>query len=68
MLEHVMKKQNSHAKKTRCGTELSAYHANGCVMVIQTVWTEQMRTLLYTTVPARSLAVRISSLVIMAAA
>jgi len=44
MLEHVMKKQNSHAKRTRCGTEHNAYHANGCVMVILIVWMVRMRT------------------------
>jgi len=34
MLEHVMRKQNSLAKKTSCGTERSAYRVSGCVMVI----------------------------------
>jgi hypothetical protein len=68
MLEHVMKKQNSHAKRTRCGTEHSAYRANGCVMVILIVWMEQMRMLHYITVQAQFLVVRISSPVIMVAA
>lgn len=68
MLEHVMKKQNSLAKKTRCGTEHSAYHASGCVMVILIVWMEQMRMLHYTTVRTQFLVVRINSPVIMAAA
>jgi len=34
MLEHVMRKRNSLAKKTRCGTERSAYRVSGYVMVI----------------------------------
>jgi hypothetical protein len=68
MLEHVMKKQNLLAKKTRCGTERSAYRASGYVMVILIVWTEQMRMLHYTTVQTQFLVVRISSPVIMAAA
>jgi hypothetical protein len=34
MLEHVMRKQNSLAKKIRCGTERNAYRVSGCVMAI----------------------------------